>query len=420
MRLSASWLYANIRSYMVISVILPLLALRAALGKAQNRLLEPIALAPQHDARQALGEVSRVAWGLGVRPGMGLGEAIDICPGLVLVNPDPSYAESLWQKILGRLEAIGAGVESDHHGEAFFQADEIERLYGGLKGVLEATSRQMGDSVRIAVAPTRLAAYAAAMQKDGESRVRVIPEEELVAYLGSLPVTALNGRLSGPEEKTRQLLISLKKLGIERLGELTGLSGDAVADRFGHLGIEARNMALGVEPRIRPRAPKQELFETIELQEVSSGIHLKGALGILCDRLAGRIDDLGLTARRLTVEARLAGGGSWSRDITPRRPTARAEAFRLILLPALEHLPRPAEKLRLRAAELTGGNPEQIEITHEPDQTRSRRLDEAAHQVRAAVGESGLMRILDAELESHLPERRMLLTPYLSGEKFSK
>ena len=29
-------------------------------------------------------------------------------------------------------------------------------------------------------------------------------------------------------------------------------------------------------------------------------------------------------------------------------------------------------------------------------------------------GESGLMRVLDAEVGSHLPERRMLLTPYLS------
>jgi len=399
---------------MIVSVILPLLALRAALGKAQNRLLEPIALAPQHDATQAVGEVSPVAHGLGVRAGMGLGEAIDICPSLVLVSPDPSHAQSLWQTVLARLEAIGAEVESQRDGEAFFRADQIERLYGNLDGVLDATARRLGRSVRIGVAPTRLGAYAAARRVEGEGQVRVIPHAELSGFLGALPVTVLTGRLSGTETKTRQMVSSLIKLGINQLEGLTELSADAVADRFGHLGSEARNMALGAEADIRPRTPQEELSESLDLPEASSGIHLQGAVTILSDRLASRISDLGLTARRLTMEAKLSGGGSWTRDATPRQPTARAEIFRLILLPGIEHLPRPAEKLKLRVTELGPGDPEQIEITNEPDQTRSQRLDEAAHQVRAAVGESGLMRVLDAELESHLPERRMLLTPYLS------
>ncbi|MBK5233026.1 MAG: hypothetical protein JJE13_08615 [Thermoleophilia bacterium] len=397
---------------MVISVILPLLALRAALGKAQNRLLEPIALAPQHDAVQVVGEVSEVAHGLGVRAGMGLGEAIDICPTLSLVSPDPSRTGSLWQAFLARLEAIGAEVESAKNGEAFFRADEIERLYGGLDGVLAVTADRLGRSVRIGAAPTRLAAFAVAGQS--EDRPGVVEPRQLVEYLASLPTTILIGRLSGPETKTRQMVASLLKLGIDHLRGLTELSGDAVADRFGHLGIEARNTALGAESDLRPRRPVEEICESLDLPEVSSGSHLHGAVTILCDRLASRITDLGLSARRVTMEASLAGGGSWTRDATPREPTNRAEMLRLILLPGLEYLPRPAEKLKLRVTELAPGPPEQIEITHEPEKTRAKRLDEAAHQVRTAVGESGLMRVLDAELESHLPERRMLLTPYLS------
>ncbi|MGK2954606.1 MAG: DinB/UmuC family translesion DNA polymerase [Solirubrobacterales bacterium] len=400
---------------MVISVILPLLALRAALGKAQNRLLEPIALAPQHDAAQLVGEVSQIAYGLGVRAGMGLGEAIDICPTLSLVSPDPSRTESIWQAFLARLEAIGAEVESTKGGEAFFRADEIERLYGSLDGVLAITAERLGSSVQLGAAPTRLAAFAVARQSD--DRPEVIDARQLIAYLGSLPTAILIGRLSGPESKTRQMVSSLLKLGIERLDGLTALSSDAVADRFGHLGIEARNTALGAEADIRPRRPLEEICESLDLPEVSSGSQLHSAVTILCDRLATRITDLGLSARKVTMEASLAGGGSWTRDATPREPTASADILRLILLPGLEHLPRPAEKLKLRVTGLGPGDPEQIEITHEPDKTRAKRLDEAAHQVRAAVGEGGLMRVLDAELESHLPERRMLLTPYLSDNK---
>ena len=63
---------------------------------------------------------------------------------------------------------------------------------------------------------------------------------------------------------------------------------------------------------------------------------------------------------------------------------------------------------------ITAAAPEQTELSRRPEETRLLRLDEAAHQVRAVVGERGLMRVLDAEVDSHLPERRMLLTPYLS------
>ncbi|HTU14209.1 MAG TPA: hypothetical protein VMF31_03355 [Solirubrobacterales bacterium] len=394
-------------------MILPLLALRAALGKDQNRLLEPIALAPQHDATQVLGEVSRVAYGLGVRAGMGIGEAIDICPSLTLVTPDPRHAENLWQLVLSRLESIGAEVESERGGEAFFRAEEIERLYGGLDGVLETTAKRLGPSVKLGAGPTRLVAYAAARRSD-EGEISVVPAGQLRDFLGALPVAVLIGRLSGPEAETRRMTASLYKLGIHHLSDLTRLSSDAVADRFGHLGTEARHVALGAESDLRPRKPREELCESLDLPEISSGIHLRGTMTILCDRLAGRLGDLGLTARRVTIEAKLAGGGSWTHEVTPRRPTARAEMLRLILLPALEYLPRPAEVLNLRVTDLAPGAPEQIEITHEPEQTRSLRLDAAARQVRAAVGEDGLMRVLDAELESHLPERRMLLTPYLS------
>ena len=95
---------------MVVCVLLPLLALRAALEKDQNRLLEPIALAPQHDGPQLTGEVSPAAHRLGVRTGMGLGEAVDICPELEMVTPDPARATQIWEAVLARIESTGAAI----------------------------------------------------------------------------------------------------------------------------------------------------------------------------------------------------------------------------------------------------------------------------------------------------------------------
>lgn len=405
---------ANICSYMYVCVILPLLSLRAALGDDRERLRQPVALAPQHDGAQLIGEVSPVAHRLGVHAGMGLGEAVDICPELSLVSPDPGRADAVWQDFLKRIESIGAGVESERHGEAFFLSDGIERLHGGLDGVIRRTSERLGPTVRIAAAPTRLAAFAAAHRSRERGRALVIAPGQLQESLDSLPVTILNGRLGGPEAACRRMTDSLLRLGIHRLGTLREISRDAIADRFGDPGIEALEMALGIEPALRPRSPSEELAESLEMPEADSGMHLQSALTILCDRIAARLSGLGMSARSVAMEARMIGGGSWSRETAPREPTGRADLLRMILLPGLEQLPRPAEHLGLRITGMTAATPKQTELSCRPEETRLLRLDEAAHQVRAVVGEHGLMRVLDAEIDSHLPERRMLLTPYLS------
>jgi len=402
---------------MVVCTLLPLLALRAALEKDQNRLLEPIALAPQHDGPQLTGEVSPAAHQLGVRPGMGLGEAVDICPELTLVTPDPARAAQIWEAVLARIESTGAAVESERDGEAFFDATGVQRLHGGLEGVLDATGAKLGRNFLIAAAPTRLAALAMAGDQPVDElpgRQRVLPPEEAVAFLSTLPLAILLDRLPGQDRDNRRMLEAMRRIGLRTLGDLAALPVDAVADRFGPTGLNARDLALGRERPIRPRVPHEQMDEWLDLPEATTGVHLEGGLTILCDRLASRLRAAGTSVRALSVEARLLDGGSWSHQASPRRPTSSSQILRLLLFPTLEQLPRPAERLGLRVLETAPQAADQLEVFHRPGESRRRRLGEAARQVRAAVGESALMRILETEPESRLPERRMLLTPYSS------
>lgn len=402
---------------MFVCVLLPLLALRAALEKDQDRLLEPIALAPQHDGPQLTGEVSPAAHRLGVRPGMGLGEAVDICPELTMINPDPGRAGQIWEAVLARIESIGAAVESERDGEAFFEAAGIERLHGGLEGVLDAVRAKLGPSFLVAAAPTRLSSLAMAGDQPVDElpdRRRVLPPEEMAAFLATLPVAILLDRLPGPVTDTRRMLEAMRRLGLKTLGDLASLPSDAVADRFGPNGLVARDLALGIEGPIRPRVPFEQVTEWLDLPDAASGIHLEGGLTILCDRIAARLRASGTTVRTLSMEARLLGGGSWSRQASPRQPTGSSTVLKMLLFPALEQLPRPADRLGLRVLETAPRDADQLEVIQRPGETRRRRLGEAARQVRAAVGESALMRILETEPESRLPERRMLLTPYSS------
>ena len=89
--------YANIRSYMVICVCDPLLGLRAATQASElPDPRGPAAVAPLEGGTRAIGEVNAMAERVGLRPGMDVGTALEICPHLELLPPDPAGMSGVW------------------------------------------------------------------------------------------------------------------------------------------------------------------------------------------------------------------------------------------------------------------------------------------------------------------------------------
>src|SRR5215210_5806327 len=131
---------------MTACVIIPGFELRAALRKQPGLALQPAALGPPDGTEPLIGSVTAVAEAAGVRPGMRLGEALAMCPSLVLVEPDPAAAEQAWEAILRRLEDAGFGVDADAAGCVYFETRGVERLYGGLEPALERALAAVGPS----------------------------------------------------------------------------------------------------------------------------------------------------------------------------------------------------------------------------------------------------------------------------------
>ena len=142
----------------VVCVLFPRFQLTVAIGGARAELLQsPVALAPEPGGTQTVGEVSLAAEAFGVHPGMGLGEALARCPRLTLVPPDPAGVADSWERLLVRLESIGAAVEPERPGLVCFDARGLERLYTGVEGVLAAARRALRSPARYGVAPSRFA-----------------------------------------------------------------------------------------------------------------------------------------------------------------------------------------------------------------------------------------------------------------------
>jgi protein ImuB len=360
----------------------------------------PAALAPEPGAAQLIGEVTEPAEKFGLRPGMRLGEALSRCPELALVAPDPERAERSWEEALRRLEGIGAEVESGSAGEAFFEAGGLSGLWGGIAGVLERAEAELGASARLGAAPARFCAYVAARHSEtvGDGGAR--------KFLAPLPVSLLCGRLEDDD-----LPNELERLGISTLGRLAGLPRDAVADRFGRPGLHAQRLARGHDEPLRPRPVRETIAVELELPEAVSGQQLERALELLISRLLAHGGRHGRTLRTLRLSARLAAGGGWRRQVALRRASADRGRLADALLPHLTLLPAPAATLRLEAVALGPETGEQMTLSS-PDQERRMQITEAVRQTRSAAGADALLRVLEVDPDSRVPERREVLMPF--------
>ena len=391
---------------MIAAVVIPAFDLQAALLLRPALEAEPAALAPLPGKEQFVGSVTAAAQAKGVRPGMRLGEALSMCPQLVLVDQDPVAVEQAWEGIVRGLENAGFAVEPVEPGTALFETKGVERLYGGLEPALKRALTTIGPAWNACAgaAERRFAALAAAgVARPGQALI--VSDDRTRKFLAPLPMTLL------PLERERYS--ELEELGVRTIGELAGLPGGAVAERLGPDGRRAWSLARGEhDGRVAPRRPPVSLVETLEFPEaVGQELTLRRGLGVLIDGLLARPERAGRPPRKLALWARLVGGASWRRVVTLREPTADPERLRLALGPKLTEVPAPVLKLRLEVVELAGSSGEQLELVRAEGEVMRGRLSEGLRQVKAAVGSGGVSMVVEVAPWSRIPEARALLVP---------
>ncbi len=376
-------------------------------------MARPVAIAPEPGGVQVIGDVSGAAEAFGVAAGMRLGEALGRCPSLALIPADPQRAEEAWAESLTTLEGIGAAVESPRPGEAFFDLGVLRALWGRPERALERARRVLGQGVRLGAGPTRLCALAAALRSRPRRPVTaaMVSERQARRFLAGLEIGVLRDRM-GDEWTGVNLVDTLERLGVFTLGELAELPPDAVADRFGEPGLRALGMARGAEAPLRPRQPRAELREEIELHDAATAGQLDRALELLVDRLLANPLRRGRSFRRLRIEARLAGGGGWRIEAPTRQATAERGRLLLVLGPKLGALPAPATRLALRALELGEAQLSQPTLYADAAEERRERVSEAVRHARAAAGRGAVLRVLEVDPGADVPERWATLTPF--------
>ncbi len=236
----------------------------------------------------------------GARVGSMLADARALCPGLAVAPSDPvgdlAFLEHLafWAQRWGPWSAVDTpdGLIIDITGAA--------HLFGGEAALLADARARLGArglAARLAIAPTAGAAWALAHY--GPKAAILGPGDSQPLF--DLPVAAL--RLDD------DILLLLRRLGLKRIGDLTGVARDALARRFRTRRAPAANPLVRLdqllgkvpEPLLPVVAHDMPLVQRRLMEPIRHRALLDRVLDDLAADMARVLEGRALGARRLEL-----------------------------------------------------------------------------------------------------------------------
>ena len=264
--------------------------------------ITPIALVTDTAHGPRIDAANRAGLEAGAQPGMRLADARALCPQIGVHRSDPTgdlaFLESLalWAQRWGPWSALDPpdGLVIDVTGAA--------HLFGGEEALVSDAARALakrGLAAGLAIAPTAGAAWALAHH--GPAQAILGGKDDPVRCLRDLPVAAL--RLDD------EVLLLLRRLGLKRLGDLSGIARPALARRFRNRRSASANPLIRMDqllgrlpepllPVIEHHAPlaQRRLLEPIRHREL-----LDRVVADLADDIARMLEALAQGARRLEL-----------------------------------------------------------------------------------------------------------------------
>jgi DNA polymerase-4/protein ImuB len=370
----------------------------------------PLVLGGAPGERKVVQLCSPEAEAAGVWPGLPLREVVPLCPGAIVVQPDPVRTAAVRESVLTALQAVSPLVEpaAADEGYLFLDLRGLQALYGDL-ATLEAALRAAVPALlrpRFGFGAGKfVAAVAARSAEPGASRT--VPAAETEAFLAPLSVRHL--LLLEPDALQR-----LELLGLRTIGDLAALPFSAVQAEFGVRGAQAWRLAHGTDPTpVLPQPITTPVQAALRFDDPLGSVDaVLAAVAQLLEETFAEPALRGRAVRQVRLRALLADGTSWVRQYTFKESVSTREAARRALRSKLELPnglpPAPIDELALELLGLAG------EAARQPGLfvARARQLAEiaeATRQLRARYGRVPLYHAVEVEPWSRIPERRWAL-----------
>ncbi|MHB8572736.1 MAG: DNA polymerase Y family protein [Candidatus Dormibacteria bacterium] len=354
----------------------------------------------------------------GVRVGMGLRQAEQLCPGATFM-PVPPGAAAAWSSLTWRLYDSTCDLEPTWPHGFWLHLDHLELVHGGtgpalrhLAGVFE---RELEVSPRVGIARSRFAAALAAQVAEPGHARRVAPGKEAGFLAGfSLARLAEDPELQRLCPRFEELREEWRALGWERLGDLARVPLNTLAARFGPAGRRAGRLCRGSDgSRLSAWSPPETRtwamsFEPPLDDRAALAFALRRGGVELGEWLAG--EGLGAQGYRLRLELEGFPPLEVEREVSGQARGAE-ELARACQSAALQlEVPGPVSGMELRLLRLAPAASRQLSLLVRRDGV-TEDIEAAAARLSERHGQSLLLRPVMNPGRPLLPERQARLCP---------
>ncbi|RKP54314.1 DNA polymerase IV [Cohnella endophytica] len=330
----------------------------------------------------------------GVRTGVTVRQALNVCPELILIRPDfeiyRKYSKA-FMRIAGNYTPLLEAVSID---ECYLDITGSSQ-FGSPVEIAETIARRVKDELSlpcsIGIAPNKLLAKMASDMRKPNA-ITILRRRDMPRLLWDKPCQTLHGIGARSADK-------LLKLNIRTIGELAGADERMLSERFGIYGAWMKQAANGIDDSpVQPlhEAPKSIGHTTTLPADLTEREQYRRVLLNLADQTTRRLRHQRMVCTTIQISIRDPDMRTISRSTTVNIPTdASDEVYRIAckLMDAHWKESKPVRLLGITLQGLTSKEetPLQLDLFSYEEKPKKDRLTTAMDSLRDKYGENAIL-----------------------------
>lgn len=353
---------------------------------------KPFAVGGLPGTRGVISSCSYPARRFGVRSAMPTGQALRLCPQLIVLEPEHRVYEKVSEDVFKVLASFTPLIEKISIDEAFLDLSDLSEDGLSLaKKIQEEIRIRTELPCSIGVATNKLVAKiatdvgkTASMTGDYPRAIMVVPPGEEAVFLAGLSVRMLWG--VGP--KTAALL---EERGIHTIGELANFSQRELVRLFGKGGYDLARHALGIDDR--PVIP-EHLIKSISQEvtfpkDIREEALLRQALSELTKQVVDRLRHEKLYCKTIRLKLRWPDFATNSKQQTLSNPTDDETLISMTVQELFGQLWKPGRFVRLLGVGVSSLSSQVYQLSlWQNEDCKKHQLLAAIDELRARYGKS--------------------------------
>jgi DNA polymerase-4 len=349
--------------------------------------------------RGVVSSCSYAARQFGVRSAMPTGNALRLCPGLILVSGSHSRYGEHSRRVMAILERFSGLIEQISIDEAFLDVSDLQESGREIAGKIQSAVRtEAGLPCSLGIATSKLVSKIATdfgkSQHHGTTppcAITEVPAGKEAEFLAPLPVDALWG--VGPKTKTM-----LEEWGIKTIGDLAAQNEPDFIRRFGNYGHELIQRARGIDTS--PLSPTREMKsisqETTFEKDTADKHVLEATLRHLAQTVGRRLRADDLTGKTVKIKLRWPDFTTITRQVSLDQPVDQDVLIFEAAMRLFEREWSLGIKVRLIGVGVSGlcGSSHQLPLWDTRGE-KERRLMEAMDEIHEKYGRNAVQRGVD-------------------------